>query len=66
MSDIYFQPGIDKDFVLNPKAAISGVKVPFPSVDKQSYTTVTVEKFYKCGSHQKCTYKAVANDRRAI
>ena len=68
MNDIYIQPGVDKDFVLNPKVAISGVKVPlpFPSVDKQSYTTVTVEKLYKCGSHQKCTYKAVANDRRAI
>jgi hypothetical protein len=68
MSDIYIQPGVDKDFVLNPKVAISGVKVPlpFPSVDKQSYTTVTVEKFYKCGSHRKCSYVAVANDRRAI
>jgi hypothetical protein len=68
MSDIYIQPGIDKDFVLNPKVAISGVKVPlfFPSVDKQSYTTVIVEKFYKCGNHQKCSYVAMTNDQRAI
>jgi hypothetical protein len=68
MSDIYIQPGQDKDFVLNPKVAISGAEVSLllPSVDKQSCTAVTTEKFYKCGNHQKCTYVAVANDRRVI
>jgi hypothetical protein len=42
------------------------VSLLLPSVDKQSCTAVTTEKFYKCGNHQKCTYVAVANDRRAI
>lgn len=68
LSDIYMQPDQDKDFLLNPKVAtISGAIVPLllPSVE-QSYTAVKAEKFYKCGNHQKCTYVAVANDRRAI
>ncbi|GLT60933.1 hypothetical protein SLA2020_336720 [Shorea laevis] len=61
LSDIYFQPDQDKNFVLNPKVAMSGAKVPLllQSVE-QSYTT---SKFYRCGNYH-CGY--VANDPRAI
>jgi len=60
LSDIYIQPDQDKDFVLNPKVAISGAEVPLllPSVDQSN----TARKFYRCGSH--ASY--VATDRRAI
>jgi len=61
LSDRYFQPDQDKNFLLNPKVAISGAKVPLllPSVE-QSYTA---SKIYRCGNYH-CTY--VANDPRAI
>jgi len=76
LSDIYLQPDQDKNFLLDPKVAISGAKVPLllPSVE-QSYTA---RKFYTCAvklSDARCIYddynykyncKYVANDWRAI
>jgi hypothetical protein len=49
LSDIYIQPDQDKDFVLNPKLAISCAEVPLllPSVEQSN----TVMKFYRCGGH---------------
>jgi hypothetical protein len=60
LSDIYIQPDQDKDFLLKPKVAISGAKVPLllPSVEQSN----TSKKFYRCGSH----YGYVSHDRRAI
>jgi hypothetical protein len=59
LSDIYIQPDQDKDFLLNPKIAISGAQVPLllPSVEHSD----TDRKFYRCSGD--CNY--VANDCRA-
>jgi hypothetical protein len=80
LRDIYLQPNQDKNFLLNPKVAISGAKVPLllPSVEL-SYTTM---KFYRCDTTRTrtrtslwdgpeavvndCSSEYVANDRRAI
>jgi hypothetical protein len=63
LSDIYIQPGQDKDFLLNPKVAnISGAKAPLllPSVE-HTYSG----KIYKCTCWlNNCPY--VSNDSRAI
>jgi hypothetical protein len=70
LSDIYLQPDQDKNFLLDPKVAISGAKVPLllPSVE-QSYTATN---FYRCvhvssgsSKYSNCS-EYVANDQRAI
>jgi hypothetical protein len=63
LSDAYIQREQHKDILLNPKAAISGAKVPLllPSVE-QSYTAM---KLYKCICNwNNCPY--VSNDQKAI
>ncbi|XP_059458994.1 uncharacterized protein LOC132188527 [Corylus avellana] len=61
LSDIYIQPDQDKDFLLNPKIAISGAQVPLllPRVENSD----TDRKFYRCSGYNNCNY--VANDPRA-
>jgi hypothetical protein len=50
LCDIYLQPDQDKNFLLNPKVAISGAEVPLllPSVEL-SYTAM---KFYRCDTRR--------------
>jgi len=60
LSDIYIQPDQDKDFLLNPKVAISGAEVPLllPSVEQSNPS----RKFYRCRSN----HGYVSHDQRSI